>query len=75
MSSLALRSLGWRMEDEDSTVCDIFRLKYHRQTGPHSKLVKGQPFTGQRTAFCRTFRKLGSQQVLPDIFPHNDPLL
>lgn len=46
MSSLALRLLGWRMEDEDSTVCDIFRLKCHRQTGPHSKLVKGQPFAG-----------------------------
>lgn len=58
------------MEEEDLTMHDAFRLKCHRQRGPHSKLVKGWPFTGQRT-----LTELCSQRAVPGIFPHNDPLL
>lgn len=75
ISSLAMRPPGRSMEEQDLTMCDVFRLKCHGQRGPHSKLVKGWPFTGQRLAFCRTFRELCSQQAVPDVFPHNNPLL
>lgn len=33
------------MEEEDLTMPDVFRVKCHGQRRPHSKLVKGWPFS------------------------------